>query len=164
VAIRPNQGPAITVREFATEEDEAKAIAEEISSMTPRDWGSSAVLSRNRAVLQPVQAALRELSVKAFIQSRRDRFISPQFVWLQSLLDQSLRPTDRQVFTTMAQAANRMAGLELDIALLTAEAEAVGKTFLEYWALALGASENPIAVDWLNLLNAWWNQGLLGVE
>ncbi len=146
VAIRPNQGPAITVREFATEEDEAKAIAEELSSMTPSDWGSSAVLSRNRAVLQPVLVALREASVKAFIVTRRDRFISPQFVWLQSLLDQSLRPTDRQVFAAMAQAANRIAGLDLDIALLAAEAEAAGKTLLEYWALAAGASENPIAV------------------
>jgi ATP-dependent DNA helicase UvrD/PcrA len=145
VATKPNQGPAITVREFATEEDEANAIAEEISSMNLSEWGSCAVLSRTRAILQPVLAALRDASVKAFIVTRRDRFISPQFVWLQSLLDQTLRPTDRQVFAAMAQAANRIAGIELDVALLAVEAEAAGKTFLEHWALAAASSENPIA-------------------
>jgi DNA helicase-2/ATP-dependent DNA helicase PcrA len=46
----------------------------------------------------------------------------------------------------MAQAANRIAGLELDVTLLAAEAQAAGKSFLEYWAVAASASENPIAV------------------
>ena len=39
-----------------------------------------------------------------------------RFAWLQSCLDQSLRPADRQVFTVMAGAANRIAGTELDAA------------------------------------------------
>src|SRR6202011_3968232 len=76
---------------------------------------------------------------------RRDRFISPQFVWLQSSLDQSLRPADRQVFTAMVDAANRIAGTELDPALLAAEAEASGNIFLEYWALAAKAPGNSIS-------------------
>lgn len=145
VAIRPSTGPSIKVEGFANEEEEAKAIAKDIASMGWQRWGSTAVLSRTRAVLQPVLSALKEASVSAFIVTRRDQFLSPQFVWLQSLLDQTLRPTDRQVFMTMAQAANRIAVLELDIPLIATEAEAEGKTYLEYWAIAASASKNDVA-------------------
>lgn len=145
IAMRPNQGPAISQRVFATDEDEARGIATEIAAMAPDQWGEIAVLGRTRAILQPVLDALRTNSVKAFIVTRRDRFISPQFVWLQTCLDQSLRPTDRQIFTAMADAANRIAGTELDPALLSAEAEAAGNSFLEYWALAAGKLGNAVA-------------------
>lgn len=146
VATRPDEGPAVRQLAFEADDDEATGIAKEIASTSPSEWGETAVLGRTRAILQPVLDALRANSVKAFIVIRRDRFISPQFVWLQSCLDQSLRPTDRQVFTAMVDAANRIAGTELDPALLAAEAEAAGNSFAEYWALAAKASGNPVAV------------------
>jgi DNA helicase-2/ATP-dependent DNA helicase PcrA len=58
-------------------------------------------------------------------------FISPQFSWLQACLDQALRPADRQVFTMMVDAANRIAGMDCEAALLAAEAEAAGRGYLE---------------------------------
>jgi DNA helicase II / ATP-dependent DNA helicase PcrA len=145
VATRPHRGLAISERVFATDDDEAAGIAKEIAAMDAAAWCDTAVLGRTRAILQPVLLALRANSVKAYIVTRRDRFISPQFVWLQTCLDQSLRPTDRQVFTAMADAANRIAGTELDPKLLVAEAEAAGNSFMEYWALAVKASGNPVA-------------------
>jgi DNA helicase-2/ATP-dependent DNA helicase PcrA len=145
VAMRPDQGPAISQRVFESDDDEASGIAKEIAAAAPEKWGETAVLGRTRAILQPVLDALRANSVKAFIVTRRDRFISPQFVWLQTCLDQSLRPTDRQVFIAMADAANRIADTELDATLLAAEAEASGNSFLEYWGLAATSSGNAIA-------------------
>jgi DNA helicase-2/ATP-dependent DNA helicase PcrA len=145
VATRPNEGPAISQRVFATDDDEACAIAKEIGAAGPDSWGKTAVLGRTRAILQPILIALRGASVKAAIVTRRDRFVSPQFVWLQSCLDQSLRPTDKQVFIAMSDAANRIAGTELDAALLATEAEVAGNSFLEYWALTAKASGNPIS-------------------
>jgi len=145
VSMRPDQGPAISQRVYATDEEEASGVANEIAATAPDSWGETAVLGRTRAILQPVLSALRANSVKASIVTRRDRFISPQFVWLQACLDQSLRPADRQVFTAMADAANRMAGTELDAALLATEAEAAGNSFLEYWALAASTSGNATA-------------------
>ena len=145
VAMRPDEGPAISLRVFETDNDEASGIANEIAATAAEKWGETAVLGRTRAILQPVLDALRANSVKAYIVTRRDRFISPQFVWLQGCLDQSLRPTDGQVFTAMVDAANRIAGTELDAALLAAEAEASGNSFLEYWGLAATSSGNAIA-------------------
>ena len=46
----------------------------------------------------------------------------------------------------MAGAANRVAGTELDLALLEAEAVAEGRSFLEQWALGAQDTQNPIAV------------------
>jgi DNA helicase-2/ATP-dependent DNA helicase PcrA len=144
VAVLPEEGPAISMRVFDTDKEEALGIASEIAGSSPQIWGKTAILGRTRALLEPVLEALRARNVKSFIVTRRDRFVSPQFVWLQSALDQSVRPIDRQVFTTMVNAANRMAGTDLDPALLAAEAEASGKTFLEYWALVAKTSGDVI--------------------
>ena len=144
VSIREDGQCKITLRVFSADDDEAKGIAKEIAASGPDAWGKTALLGRTRAILQPVFEALRAEGVKAAILTRRDRFISPQFVWLQTCLDQSLRPTDRQVFKMMADAANRIASTEIDGALVVAEAEAAGESFLECWAREQG-SGNAIA-------------------
>jgi len=136
VSTLPNSGPAIELREFPTDIDEANTVAEEIAALGSSAWGQTAVLGRTRAILQPVLDALRNASVAASIATRRDRFVSPQFVWLHSCLELSLRPTDRQMFTGMVGAANRIAGVELDAAILAAGAESSNVSYLEFWALA----------------------------
>jgi DNA helicase II / ATP-dependent DNA helicase PcrA len=45
----------------------------------------------------------------------------------------------------MAGAANRIAGTELDAGILAAEAESVGASYLEYWALAAKTSDSQVA-------------------
>ncbi len=142
VSTLPNSGPAIDLREFPTDAEEANAVASEIAYLGPSVWGQTAVLGRTRAILQPVLDALRNASVNASLATRRDRFVSPQFVWLHSCLELSLRPTDRQMFTEMAGAANRIAGVELDAAILAAEAESSDAGYLEFWALAAQDTDN----------------------
>ncbi len=145
VSTLPNTGPAISQRVFPTDADEASSIAKEIAGAGAEVWGQTAILGRTRAILKPVLDALRKEGVTASIATRRDRFVSPQFVWLQSCLDQSLRPADKQIFTAMAGAANRIAGTELDAAILAAEAESSGASYLEYWALAAKSCNSEIA-------------------
>jgi DNA helicase-2/ATP-dependent DNA helicase PcrA len=145
VATLAHDGPAIRVRRFATDAEEASEVAREIAALGEGAWGKAAVLGRTRALLEPVLAALKKASVPAAIATRRDRFVSPQFVWLQSCLDLSLRPTDRRMFTTMAGAANRIAGTELDAAILAAEASSAGASYLEYWAIAARGCGNETA-------------------
>jgi DNA helicase II / ATP-dependent DNA helicase PcrA len=138
VATKANDGSAISFRSFPDDASEAQGIAAEIASAERGTWKKSAVLARTRAMLVPVLAALQAAGVKAAIATRRDRFMSPQFVWLQACLDQSIRPNDTRVFTAMVDAANRIAELEgddrLQAQLLIAEAEAVGHGYMEQWA------------------------------
>jgi DNA helicase-2/ATP-dependent DNA helicase PcrA len=145
VSMCPDEGCAITQRIFLTDKEEAAGVAEEIAAASQNDWGNTAVLARTRAILQPVLECFHAKGVKAYIATRRDRFASPQFVWLQCCLDQSLRPTDKQMFTAMADAANLVANTEVDVPLLATEAEAAGRTYLEHWALALKDPSNPTA-------------------
>lgn len=145
VATVSGEGSAIELRTFGTEAEEAEGVADDIAATPIGERGQVAVLGRTRAVLQPVLDALKARGVTASIASRRDRFISPQFLWLQSCLDLSLRPGDRQVFTALAAAANRIAGLQLDTALMLAEAASTGTSYLEHWALTAEASQNEIA-------------------
>jgi DNA helicase-2/ATP-dependent DNA helicase PcrA len=145
LATKPDDGPAIHLRTYATEADEAAGIAAEIAQAGPKTWPCTAVLGRTRAILSPVVEALRAVGVKAAIVTRRDRFISPQFVWLQACLDQALRPTDRQVFIAMTNAANLIAGIDLDAGLLEAEAEGAGHSLLEHWAHTVSGLSNDIA-------------------
>jgi DNA helicase-2/ATP-dependent DNA helicase PcrA len=136
----------IRLLSFPTNDDEAKGIAEVIANADHATWGKTCVLARTRGLLQPLLEALRAKDVSASIVTRRDRFVSPQFVWLQSCLDQSLRPTDRQVFTLMVTAANKIAETEFDPTLIAAEAQVAGETFLENWAGEAKESANAIAV------------------
>ena len=142
VSTLPDSGPAIEIREFLTDTDEASDVASRIAAHGPFAWGQTAVLGRTRAILQPVLDALKNAGVKASLAKRRDRFVSPQFVWLQNCLELSLHPTDGQMFTQMVGAANRIAGVELDAAILAAEAESSNVGYLEFWALVALDKDN----------------------
>jgi DNA helicase-2/ATP-dependent DNA helicase PcrA len=145
VSTLPDDGPCIFQRIYATDADEAEGVATEIAARSESERGQIAVLGRTRAILQPVLEALKTHGIAASIATRRDRFVSPQFNWLQNCLDLSLRPSDRQAFTAMASAANRIAGIELDSAILVAEASASGSSYLEHWALAAAAAASETA-------------------
>ena len=142
VATRNLGARPIRLLTFASDAEEAAGVAEEVGNIEESARGECAVIARTRTILQPILDAMRERGIKAAIATRRDRFVSPQFVWLQSFLDQAIRPTDRQVFRSMVDAANRVAGTEFDQALLAAEAEASGVSYLEYWTNLNAASDN----------------------
>jgi DNA helicase-2/ATP-dependent DNA helicase PcrA len=145
IPMRPDDGPCINIHAFESDKEESQSVAAEIAAAGADTWGSTAILGRTRAVLQPILEALNARLVKACLVTRRDRFISPQFVWLQAALDQTLRPVDKQVFVTMVEAANKMSGLDLNPSLLSAEAEAYGKSYMEYWASQASNGSNAVA-------------------
>ena len=138
---------AMSVRVFETDALEVEGIAEEIAEQPASEWGNFAVLGRTRAMLVPIQQSLQAKGVKAVIAQRRDRFISPQFTWLQALLDQALRPTDARTFKVLVDAANRVTSNELDSAILTAEADAAGRAYFEHWARTTAEGDNPLAAE-----------------
>ena len=157
VATLPSTGPAIIHRNFATDVEESEGVASEIAAQGEGIWGKSAILGRTRAILQPVQTALQKVGVNALISTRRDRFVSPQFLWLHSCLDLSLRPTDKRMLTTLTSAANRISGIELDAAIIIAEAQSLDTSYLETWALKAEPVDNEVATRLaefgLNLVN-----------
>lgn len=136
---------AVSYTMYDNDAAERDAICAEIRKLEPAVWGKIAIIGRTRALLEPMLKCLRTASVRANLVQRRDTFASPQFVWLQALLDQSMRPLNKRVFTTLVNAANRFLGADIDPALLVAEAEAAGQSFFEYWGVVIGSHDSPIA-------------------
>jgi len=145
VSLRDNSGATITLCAYESDSVEAEEVANTIAAAGEKTWGQTAILGRTRATLEPILEALRKRGVKAALATRRDGFVSPQFNWLYGVLDQACRPTDKRVFNAVANAANAMAGIELNSELLAAEAEAAGKTYLEQWSQAAATTESDIA-------------------
>ena len=136
---------AMTLRIFNTDEEEREALADEIVALGKQSWGKVAVLGRTRTLLEPALSCLKSRGVNAVLAQRRDTFISPQFVWLQALLDQALRPTNKRVFGAFVNAANRIAGLDWDPSLLMAESGAAGHSFFEHWGMVAASTDSPVA-------------------
>lgn len=142
VAAKPEVADAIFVKQHETDSDEQMWVANAIAANPPASWGKTAVLGRTRAMLLPVQQALQSKGIKAVVAQRRDRFISPEFNWLQACLDQALRPNDVRMFRLLVDAANRITGSDLDADILLAEAEAAGSAYFEHWANSVVGGDN----------------------
>ena len=145
VATREASAGTISFHSFETDIEEREFITNEILAADESAWGGMAVIGRTRTLLQPMLACLREKRVNAVLSQRRDNFISPQFVWLHVCLDQALRPTKKRVFAVLVNAANRFAELDLDPAILIAEAEASGHGHSEHWSTIAQTSECLVA-------------------
>lgn len=144
VSARQGNDQAILIRSFKTDVEERETLSSEIAATDQNYWGHIAVLGRTRSLLVPMLETLKAKGVRAVLAQRRDRFISPQFVWLQACLDQALRPSDKQVFTMMVNAASRICDLSFDPAILIAEAEAAGQSYFEHWGLVAASLESAI--------------------
>ena len=142
VAAKSDVADAIVLRDHATDADEQTWVADTIAANPPASWGKTVVLGRTRAMLVPVQQALHAKGIKAVVAQRRDRFISPEFNWLQACLDQAVRPNDVRMFRLLVDAANRITDSELDAEILLAEAEAAGSAYFEYWATTAATGDN----------------------
>jgi DNA helicase-2/ATP-dependent DNA helicase PcrA len=147
VAAKTTATQAIMLRAYETDAEECDGLADEIAGGNSKLWGRTALLGRTRSLLVPLQQALQSRNVKSVIAQRRDRFISPQFTWLQACLDQALRPSDARTFEVLVDAANRVVGEELDPAILAAEAEATGLSYFEHWGRTSQTLDNPLAVQ-----------------
>lgn len=136
---------AISYKVYENDAEECSAVTEQIIASGKNSWDKTIIIGRTRALLGPFLSQLKSRGVKAVVAQRRDNFISPQFVWLQVCLDQSLRPANKRNFAILVNSANRFCGIEFNPALLIAQAEFVGENFFEFWAKSAVNSSSEIA-------------------
>ena len=94
----------IQYREFTTDADEVAGVAGEIERVDAEARSGTAVLARNRALLEAMHAALTAKAVSSVVTTRRDDFLSPQMRWFVACLKQINRPLDRRNMTRLAEA------------------------------------------------------------
>lgn len=113
IAAKPDIADAIAIRAFPSEAEEHQFVADSIAAGPPASWGSTAVLGRTRAMLLPVQEALQAKGIKAAVTQRRDRFISPEFNWLQGIVSDAA--DDRAAWEVCLREIRAEKGSDLDL-------------------------------------------------
>ena len=142
-----NTRKLISVRRFATDREEVEAIAETLAGRR-ETWGQTAILARQRWLLDLVKESLGTVGVKSYFVGGRDRFASPQFVWLESCLRLSVLQMNRRALASLVVAGNRIAGSDdlFDADLVSIEAIVTDKGSLEFWAdLAAHSGDSTLA-------------------
>ena len=131
----------LTVHAFESDTDEADGIAAQICARGKDTWVGTAVLARNKTLLDGMRTALGKVSVPSAVAQRRDEFVSAEFKWMTALLKQQQRPLDRRNMAGLIEAFNRFASLETPVEQVLAEGEAAGGGFLSAWIDSLPFTE-----------------------
>ncbi len=137
----------IKCREFDSDTDEVAGIADEIAGMDCEDRGGTAVLARNRYLLEAMSDALSDCGVPAEAVMRRDDFASPEMRWLVACLKQVHRPLDRRNMAVLVEAFDSFAHSLLDWEDLASRSESERITSLQAWTESVRDAENPPPVS-----------------
>ena len=141
----PSDEEQIQCREFDTDREEAAGIAGEIARLDSAARSRTAVLARNRSLLEAMREALADEGVPAMIAMRRDDFASPQMRWLVASLKQIDRPLDRRNMAALVEAFDSFAPSPLDWSEIASRSESAGITCLKAWIDAVRETEMPHA-------------------
>lgn len=128
---------SILLGAYATESDEASAVANMIKVKGRAAWSQTVVLARSRGSLETIKSALLKSGVSATLSQRKDDFSSPQYRWLHALLRQLIRSQDVRNFTTLVNSFNRWKGIDISSELICAQAAASGRSYLSEWITSL---------------------------
>jgi len=139
----------LQLRTFATDEEEAGGVADEIAALGKMQWGSVAVLGRTRALLERMAQALSVRNVPAVFAQRRDDFLSAELRWFVACLTQLVRPLDKRNLAVLVEAFNRMTGAKTSVRQIMADAETSGRGYLATW---MAAAETVVGEEGLALI------------
>lgn len=137
-AARPAAGRAVGAEEieykvFADDGEEASCIAAEVAALDASERGETVVLARSRALLEPIERALRNLDLPVAHLGRCDDFASPQMRWLVACLKQINRPLDRRNMATLTETFGVFAGVSVAVEEVIARSETDQVTLLATW-------------------------------
>ena len=139
----PSCEEQIQCREFDTDGEEVSGTADEIACLDSEARERTAVLARNRSLLEAMHEALAAVGVPAVVAMRRDDFLSPQVRWFVACLKQIHRPLDRRNMAVLVDAFDNFAHLPLDWDSLVSRSESRGIPCLKVWSDAVCEAENP---------------------
>ena len=137
---------AILNLRFETEQDETRGIAQEIKDLPADARNATAVLARNRYLLEALHEALRNLNIPAALVQRRDDFVSPEMSWLVTFLAQLGRPMDHRNMARLVHKFNAFSGVKTEWEPLVLRSKTNGITLLSSWFEILRESPPPDSI------------------
>jgi len=123
----------LTCREYSNDIQEASQIAFEIANLQIGDRKKTAVLARNRALLDSVQVELEKQNVDAILLYRKAEFSSPEMQWLHAFLKQINRPLDDRNIVMLNETFYRFTDERVNMENLKLHSESGLVTLLSAW-------------------------------
>lgn len=155
------QARTIQCQRFNTDDAEARGIAAEIAQMDRIAREQTAILARNRYLLERVLDALQQCRVPAAVLKRRDDFLTPEMRWLVACLDQFTRPRNLRSFRTVVMSFNELAEVALDLEQLVSLAEAKQATCFSLWMENIrNANMQSPAAQYVEIIEELWERRL----
>ena len=133
--------------EFESDREEVSHIANEIAQQAVEQRAATAVLARNRGLLNELHNEFRKRCVAAELVMRRDDFLSPEMRWLVACLKQIVRPLDTRNMAVLITSFERFANTGMDWGTLESRAAAEGITYLSIWTQSVRDAELPDSVS-----------------
>ena len=127
----------IQYREFDTDQDEAVGVVEAIAQMGNASRGQTAVLARNRHLLELMHRRFTAKGIRSAIMTRRDDFKSSQIRWLVASLRQIRRPLDQRNMAVLVDTFNSFSHFSLDFDNLLSRSESERVHYLTEWTNAV---------------------------
>lgn len=142
-AHKPEGGKApVTVRHFATFDEETNWIAERIGKMSAPERQGCVILARRRKLLEDAVTALGCASVPAYIAVRKNEFQSAPYRWLHSLLRLCNARQDREQLRRVCRAFYQLEGINVAIEDIMASAAVNSIDLLMAWIETTSARDS----------------------
>lgn len=146
ISTKSTESASVRWRRYPNDIAEARSVADYFLKLSPTERERGGVLARNRRVLGVVLNGFRSRNVKAVMIRGHREFVSPQIRWLESCIELSVRPYDRQRLRKLVVDSQRFVhGLELDPDDLISRAEADHASYLETWARFTQVHDDDVA-------------------
>lgn len=126
-------GAAVVLADFDTEEEEAEWLAVELGGLTPAERARCAVLARTRKLLDGALQSLTQAGIPAHIALRKTEFETAPVRWEHSVLRLANSRQDREFLRRVCKSFYEIEGVELGSELIVAAASEHAGDFLRAW-------------------------------
>lgn len=126
-------GDTVRVFRFASVDEEAGWIANDISQRKPEEQTSCAVLARTKKLLDLAGSKLEEARVPVYYAARKDEFRSAPLRMLHAILRMVNSKEDKQSLARLSKAFYELEGISIELGPVLSRASADGKDLLRSW-------------------------------
>lgn len=152
---------SIQYRVFRTDQKEVTGIVSEIADMDNKKRSQTAVLARNRSLLQSIHDGLAAKGVFSSMLMRRDDFVSPKMRWLIACLRQIDRPLDRHNLATLISIFENIALVPMAFEDIISHADTDNSSYLSIWIDTAQKSDlSPHVADVISVITQLVNGDL----
>ena len=136
----------VALKRFGSDDLERKGIAEQVLKAGRATWGDTAILARNRRLVEDMARELGRQQVDYQIVKHHREYHSPEMRWMVACLGLVARPMDERIFQRLVDSYNAFAGTELDGELLASQAESEATSYSDAWLRAAEAEGREAAL------------------